>query len=134
MQVAPLPHLRADPTQMRQLLQNLLANALKFRREGLRPQIDVACSSIDLDGVPGVRIEIADNGIGFEQEHAERIFAPFQRLHSRSEYEGSGIGLSIVRRIVARHRGRIQALGTPGQGARFIIDLPSTLDAPDTES
>ncbi|MBK7146550.1 MAG: PAS domain-containing protein, partial [Xanthomonadales bacterium] len=134
LRVAPLPHLRADPTQMRQLLQNLLANALKFRREGVRPEIAVVCSLIDLDGVPGVRIEVADNGIGFEQEHAERIFAPFQRLHSRSEYEGSGIGLAIVRRIVARHRGRIQALGTPGAGARFIIDLPSALDAPDTES
>ena len=131
--VAPLPHLRGDPTQMRQLFQNLLANALKFRREGVRPEIEVACSAVEIDGVPGVRIEVADNGIGFEQEHAERIFAPFQRLHSRSEYEGSGIGLSIVRRIVARHRGRIHALGTPGAGARFIIDLPSALDAPDSE-
>jgi signal transduction histidine kinase len=71
-----------------------------------------------------IQIFIEDNGIGFEQQYAERIFQPFQRLVGRSEYEGSGMGLAICRKIVERHQGSIRALGVPGQGATFIIRLP----------
>jgi signal transduction histidine kinase len=71
-----------------------------------------------------LRLRLTDNGIGFEDAHRERIFAPFQRLHSRTEYAGTGIGLAIVRRIVDQHGGRIEAHGRPGQGAEFVVELP----------
>jgi len=124
-----LPELEADPTQMRQLLQNLLGNALKFAVPGRRPRVEVRAEAIDLPSIgqrrPGWRIVVADNGIGFEPGHAERIFAPFQRLHGRSEYEGTGMGLAIVRKIVERHGGTVAAHGVPGEGATFTVDLPA---------
>lgn len=123
-----LPVLQADETQMRQLLQNLLSNALKFAAEGRTPQIRVEAEVFHdperIERRPWVRLVVRDNGIGFDNRYAERIFAPFQRLHGRGEYEGSGIGLAIVRRIVERHGGRIFAEGRPGDGAVFTIELP----------
>lgn len=116
----PLPTIQADATQMRQLLQNLLANALKFR-DAERPCV-VAISVRRTGAV--FELRVSDNGIGFEPAYAERIFAPFQRLHPRNVYEGTGIGLAIVRRIVERHGGTIRAESDAGQGASFIVTLP----------
>ena len=123
-EAGPLPVIEADATQMRQLFQNLLSNALKFRSPDRAPVIRVEAErEAGMDG-PGWILRFTDNGIGFEPRHAEKVFAPFQRLHGRQEYEGTGIGLAIVRRIVERHRGAIQAEGSPGEGATFVIRLP----------
>ncbi len=127
-EVDALPTIRADPTQMRQLLQNLLANALKFRAEGRPCQIRIhAHERAPVDDAEATRWELCveDNGIGFDEGYAERIFAPFQRLHSRHVFEGTGIGLAIVRRIAERHGGSVRAEGHTGQGARFIVTLSS---------
>jgi PAS domain S-box-containing protein len=121
--VGEIATIDGDRTQLRQLLQNLLANALKFRAPDRAPRITVAASPAP-DEEATVLLVVEDNGIGFDPVYAERIFAPFQRLHGREEYEGTGIGLAIVRRIVERHRGRITAEGRPGVGTRFLVWLP----------
>jgi signal transduction histidine kinase len=132
-EVGNLPTIDADPTQMRQLMQNLIGNALKFHRADVRPTIRVHA-----DVVPGQAprfpgettaggrcvISVADNGIGFEEKHSERVFGAFERLHHRSEYEGTGIGLSIARKIAWRHGGHITANGAPNEGAIFTVTLP----------
>ncbi len=118
--------LHADPLQMRQLFQNLIANALKFHRPGVPPSIHITRE----DTEAGVRLVVTDNGIGFEDRYSERIFSPFQRLHTQREYEGTGMGLAIARRIVERHGGTIEAQSIPGEGSRFMIVLPQhPLDA-----
>jgi light-regulated signal transduction histidine kinase (bacteriophytochrome) len=122
-QVGELPVIAADPTQMRQLFQNLIGNALKFHKPAGKPIVQVR-SVYATDS--GCQIVVEDNGIGFEEQHLERIFAPFQRLYDRSsQYEGTGMGLAICKRIVERHGGSITARGAPGQGAMFIVTLPS---------
>jgi PAS domain S-box-containing protein len=118
--VGELPTLRADPLQMRQLLQNLIGNALKFHREGVPPVVEV--SAAVEDGV--CRLEVSDNGIGFEERYLDRIFQVFQRLHGRGVYEGTGVGLAICKKIAERHGGSITARSTPGQGSTFIVALP----------
>jgi len=124
----PMPAVDADATQMRQLLQNVLANALKFRKPNVKPEISITCSTdagVRLGGrIPHARIEIRDNGIGFDNKYKDQIFTIFQRLHGRLEYEGTGVGLATVRKIVERHGGSIDADGQPGIGATFIIELP----------
>jgi light-regulated signal transduction histidine kinase (bacteriophytochrome) len=120
--VGDLPTIDADAYQMRQLIQNLLANALKFHRPGIPVELSVTAESSGDD----VRLNVSDNGIGFAEEYRERIFGMFMRLHSRSEYEGSGLGLSLCRTIVGRHRGSIGAVSQPGQGSTFIVTLPRT--------
>jgi PAS domain S-box-containing protein len=126
-----LPTIDADPTQMRQLLQNLIGNALKFRREGEQPLVRVWCETLPSErktrshGVDGCRLFVTDNGIGFEEKYLDRIFNPFQRLHGRGEYEGTGIGLAICRKIAERHGGTITASSQPDQGATFAVMLPS---------
>jgi signal transduction histidine kinase len=133
----PLPTINADPTQMQQLFQNLIGNALKFRRAEIPPVIRITCrplADVPTDenhtaGSRGWRILVTDNGIGFETQYADRIFGLFQRLHGRGEYDGTGIGLSICRKIVERHGGRITANSQPGVGTEFVIDLPE-LTAP----
>ena len=120
--VGALPELQADATQMRQLLQNLLSNGLKFRREGVPPVLSVQASVDPRTQTCELRVE--DNGIGFEEKYADRIFSVFQRLHGRGQYEGSGIGLAICRKIVERHEGRITARSTPGVGSTFLVTLP----------
>jgi PAS domain S-box-containing protein len=121
--VGELPSIQADPTQIRQLFQNLIGNALKFHKEGERPVVDLFSTTTD-DGT--LQIYVKDNGIGFEEQYLDRIFAPFKRLHGRgSQYEGTGIGLAICKKIVERHGGSITAKSTTGHGATFIIALPS---------
>jgi signal transduction histidine kinase len=107
---------------MHQLLQNLLGNALKFHRPGVPP--DVRVSSRAIPGGDQFEIRVQDSGLGFEPQYAERIFGMFQRLHGRSEFEGTGIGLAICRKIVERHSGTIVASGVPGEGALFTVTLP----------
>jgi signal transduction histidine kinase len=122
-----LPVIDADPVQMRQLLQNLLANAIKYRDKGRPPIVRLDSSSPDAEHCT---ITVADNGIGFKQEYGERIFKMFERLHGRAQYEGSGIGLAICRRIADRHGGTITASSSPGQGATFTVTLPLSQRAP----
>lgn len=127
----PLPEIEADRTQMYQLLQNLIANAIKFVGAGVSPTIEFRvekntespAASLS-NNVEMVVIHIIDNGIGFDKEYSEQIFKPFQRLHSRSSYAGSGIGLALCQRIVERHNGRLSASSEPGQGSKFTIALP----------
>ena len=120
--LGPLPVLEADPTQMRQLFQNLLGNALKFRREGVPPVLSVR-ATLPPD-TQRCELEVEDNGIGFEEKYTDRIFNVFQRLHGRGQYEGSGIGLAICRKIAERHGGIITARSTPGVGSTFRFSLP----------
>jgi PAS domain S-box-containing protein len=120
--VGPLPTLKADPTQMRQLLQNLLSNALKFRQDGAAPVISVE-SAVDA-AARRCELKIQDNGVGFDEKYLDRLFNLFQRLHGQSKYAGTGIGLAICRKIVERHGGSITARSAPGQGATFVISLP----------
>jgi signal transduction histidine kinase len=115
---------------MRQLFQNLLSNSLRFRGEE-KPLIRVSANQVDdpagKKNDPNgswVEILVEDNGIGFDEKYLDRIFQPFQRLHGRSQYEGTGIGLAICRKIVERHGGTITAKSTPGEGATFIVTLP----------
>jgi signal transduction histidine kinase len=119
-----LPSVAADPTQMRQLLENLIGNALKYHREDVSPVVEVTGELIEEQANNQVRILVRDNGIGFDEKHLDRIFEPFQRLHGRGEYEGSGIGLAICRKIVELHGGAITARSTPGEGTTFIVTLP----------
>jgi len=120
--IGELPVLMADPLQMRQLLQNLVGNALKFRQEGVPPAVSVR-ATVDAQAQRCV-LEVEDNGIGFEGKYAERIFQVFQRLHGRGQYEGTGIGLAICRKIVERHGGSIGVRSAPGAGTTFLISLP----------
>ncbi len=118
-----LPVVEADRGQMRQLLLNLIGNALKFHRKEDPPRVRV--HSQEAGERPGwVELLVEDNGIGFDLGNLERILQPFQRLHGRSEYEGSGIGLAICRKIVERHGGSIGARSAPGEGTTFIVSLP----------
>ncbi len=118
--IGELPEIEADPLQMRQLLQNLAGNALKFHRPNVPAlvKIDAVVSETRC------RILVEDNGIGFEEKYAERIFTMFERLHGRGQYEGTGIGLAICRRIAERHGGTIEAHSKPGEGSTFIVTLP----------
>jgi signal transduction histidine kinase len=127
-QVSDLPVIEADAMQMRQLFQNLIGNAIKFRKADIDPVVKITAEFTETHDLPvqgpAVVIKIADNGIGFEQQFKEQIFVIFQRLHSRTEYEGTGIGLATCRKIVERHLGSIDALGVPGEGSTFVITFP----------
>lgn len=121
-----LPTIEVDPTQIRQLFQNLIGNALKFRREGVPPVVRITAEDVVQDGRKFCKLTFADNGIGFENEYAERIFGVFERLHGRDQFEGTGMGLAIVRKIATRHGGSVTAEGKPGEGATFTVLLPKT--------
>ena len=134
LQIGPLPDMDADPLQMRMLFQNVLSNAIKYRRPDVRPEITI--QAYDQSGRPITcerpkdnssffTFTVTDNGIGFDMKYAERIFAIFQRLHGRNEYEGTGIGLATCRKIVERHGGSISAESTPGEGSKFHFTLPA---------
>jgi PAS domain S-box-containing protein len=125
-EINDLPIIDADPLQMRQMLQNLIGNALKFHRPDELPLVTLSAqySTNPQTEEPQCTLFVQDNGIGFDEKYLDRIFTVFQRLHGRSQYEGTGIGLAVVRKIVARHGGSITARSTPGQGSTFIITLP----------
>jgi signal transduction histidine kinase len=118
--IGELPTVAADPVQMRQLLQNLLGNALKFRRDGVVPEVDV--SAHVADGI--AEITVRDNGMGFEPQYASRVFRAFERLNGASAYPGTGIGLALCRKIVERHNGAISADAEVSKGATFTVMLP----------
>lgn len=122
-EVGHLPVIEADALQMRQLLQNLLGNAIKYRRTDAAPVVRLT----SVNGPKGhCTLVVTDNGIGFNPEYAEKIFQMFERLHGRTKYDGSGIGLAICRKIVERHGGTIIGTSSPGQGATFTVTLPVT--------
>jgi len=124
-EVGSLPKIEADPMQMRQLIQNLLSNALKFQPPGNVPVVKLQARTFKvLSGEEQCELTVQDNGIGFDEKYLEKMFAVFQRLHGRSEYEGTGVGLAVCRRIIDRHHGRIDAHGQPGKGATFTVTLP----------
>jgi len=116
----------ADPLQMRQLFQNIIGNSLKYHHPDRAPEIRISRGSVPefYDPATHVAISIKDNGIGFKKEYQEKIFDIFQRLHTRQQFKGTGIGLSICKKIVERHHGFISASAVPGQGAEFIVILP----------
>ena len=105
--------------QMRQLLQNLISNAIKFRREGVTPEVEVS-ATLDADWV---KIVVSDNGIGFDPQYARRIFRVFERLHGRGAYPGTGIGLALCRKIAERHGGTVFAHSVVGEGSVFTVTL-----------
>jgi PAS domain S-box-containing protein len=133
-EIEALPTIDADPMQMRQLLQNLISNSLKYHREGVPPIVRVSSQKSDepnqesIDGsvlaTPFCQIEVMDNGIGFDEKYLDRIFTVFQRLHVKDEYEGTGVGLAICRKIVERHGGTITARSSPGEGSTFVVTIP----------
>jgi PAS domain S-box-containing protein len=134
--VGSLPMIKGHRRQIQQLFQNLITNAVKFRKPDVIPQIHISWSVVRGEDISSLNlhqelkyelynlIKISDNGIGFEQEHADKIFQMFQRLHGKQEYEGTGIGLAIVRKVVENHKGFIIAESEPGKGATFKVYLP----------
>lgn len=136
-EVGELPTIDADPTQMRQLLQNLISNALKFHKPDEPIVVKVKSRILDdyildddRDDAVGagvakmVELTVEDTGIGFDETYSDRIFKVFQRLHGRDQYSGTGLGLAVCRKIAERHNGTITAKSKPGQGAKFIVTLP----------
>jgi light-regulated signal transduction histidine kinase (bacteriophytochrome) len=143
-EIGSLPTVEADPTQLRQLLQNLIGNALKFHKPDEPPRVQVEATvepaalelqregRLDTDCTEICRLTVVDNGIGFEENRANGIFTPFKRLHGRGEYDGTGMGLAICRRIVERHGGDITATSSPGEGTTFTVLLPVARTDTDT--
>lgn len=133
-EIGPLPTLEADPSQMRQLLQNLIGNGLKFARPNEPPQVEVSSRLLPVVNgeIESCELTVRDNGIGFEEIYLDRIFELFQRLHGRQEYEGTGMGLAICRKIVERHGGSITAKSAPDAGATFLVTLPLRQEKLDT--
>ncbi|GAA4341980.1 PAS domain-containing sensor histidine kinase [Flaviaesturariibacter amylovorans] len=139
-EVGELPVLQGDRRQFQQLLQNLVGNALKYRKANVAPRVRISSDLVpgSATGLPltaeqqGARfweLRVQDNGIGFEQHDAERIFNVFTRLHGNAEYSGSGVGLAIVRKVVTNHNGYIVAEGRPGEGALFRVYFPAPAGA-----
>lgn len=148
-QLDTLPVIDAIPSQMTQLFQNLISNAIKFRKEEAAPKISIRCKLVGVDEIENytlkdetmlamrgftynwdreqfVQIDVTDNGIGFDQSYADQIFEIFQRLHSQQQVQGTGVGLAICRKVADNHHGTISAQGQPGQGASFRVSLPVT--------
>jgi light-regulated signal transduction histidine kinase (bacteriophytochrome) len=132
--IGPLPELEVIPIQIRQLLSNVILNAIKFRRPDVPPVIEIRSKKLtkqdaSRQGLDGRQeyylITVKDNGIGFENQYAETIFQMFQRLNSKSDYPGSGIGLALCKKIIENHHGSISAYGVPGEGATFTFTLPT---------
>lgn len=134
-EISPLPTVQGDATQLTQLFQNLLGNALKFHQPSVAPLIHIRSHTLEAGELPATvkprraskvyyQIDVVDNGVGFDVKYVDRIFQVFQRLHGRSQYTGTGIGLAICERVVANHGGTITANSQPGQGSIFTIYLP----------
>jgi signal transduction histidine kinase len=115
-----LPQIKGEPTQLAQLFQNLIGNAIKFRRD--EPPLVRVSAAPAADGFAEITVE--DNGIGIEKEYVDKVFLIFQRLHARDQYAGTGIGLAIVKKVVEYHGGKVWIDSTPGQGSRFRFTLP----------
>ena len=116
-----LPTVRADETHMRQLFQNIVSNALKFHAKNIAPIVTIAATKSDNTH----HITVRDNGIGIDQKYADKIFAVFQRLNVRQDYEGTGIGLAVCKKIVERYGGTIDVESKVGEGTIFTINLPA---------
>jgi signal transduction histidine kinase len=126
-EIGALPVIDAEELQMRQVLQNLMGNALKFRRPETPPVVSVAGRKFsDGSGREMCELTVRDHGIGFDEKYLDRIFNVFQRLHSRTEFEGNGMGLAIVKKIALYHGGDVTATSQPGVGTTFILTLPTT--------
>jgi two-component system CheB/CheR fusion protein len=130
--IDPLPDAEVVKSHIRQVFQNIISNAMKFSRPGINPHIRIRCERVatlafvggnDPSG-PYCRISIQDNGIGFDNAYAEKIFTIFQRLHSKEQYDGTGIGLAITRKIIEKHGGIITAYSEAGEGATFSLVIP----------
>jgi PAS domain S-box-containing protein len=119
-EVGALPTVMADAAQLGQVFSNLVGNAIKYRREGVRPEVRITARRLDRM----VEFSVADNGIGIEPEHLVAIFEMFRRLHTHDEYEGTGIGLALVKKIAERHGGEAWAESVPGEGSTFSFTLP----------
>ncbi|HZH99599.1 MAG TPA: ATP-binding protein, partial [Flavisolibacter sp.] len=133
--LSELPNIKGDERQLRQLFQNLISNALKYHKKDELPQVQISAQLVQgkdiRAGIPPEfhsqtmhLVQVKDNGIGFNPEDASRIFDLFQRLHGKTEYEGTGIGLAIVQKVVESHYGYVWAEGKPGEGAVFNVLLP----------
>lgn len=125
--VGPLGAIHADPVLLREVVRNLLGNAVKFSRGTAAPRVAMTRT----DDPRACVLTVADNGVGFDPAYADKLFVPFQRLHRSDEFEGTGIGLALCQRIVARHGGRIEASASPGAGATFRVHLPTSMRAPE---
>ena len=133
--VEPLPEVYGNHRQLVQLVQNLVSNSIKYRRPDQAPKVNISAADVDaaevahlpgiLKGQKYVRLEFSDNGIGFDEKYLDRIFQMFQRLHGRSEFAGSGIGLALCKKVVQNHHGYITARSVPGEGSVFIVYLPT---------
>jgi light-regulated signal transduction histidine kinase (bacteriophytochrome) len=132
MDIGALPVIACDAIQMRQVLQNLIGNALKYRDAARPPRIrvDAALTTSAGEEMRQVTLRVEDNGIGFDPRHQELIFKPFERLHGNEAYEGNGLGLAICRKVIDRHGGTITASSRPGEGSVFIVTLPQGLPPP----
>jgi signal transduction histidine kinase len=124
-QVGSLPVINGYRRQLQQVFQNLIGNALKYSKKNELPVIRIQSKEVEEKGQSYHLISIEDNGIGFEQEFAEKIFQMFTRLHGRSEYAGTGVGLAIVKKVVENHNGFIRVESTPGKGSTFFVYLPA---------
>jgi len=122
--VGPLPEVSGDPVLLRQVMTNLLGNAVKYSRTKARARIEIASEETETE----IQCLIRDNGVGFDMNYADRLFGVFQRLHAVDEFEGTGIGLANVKRIIQRHGGRVWAVGKVGRGATFYFSLPKTTE------
>ena len=136
--ISELPVIQGDKLQLGQLFQNLVSNALKFTRSGINPVIDITCEKLNVSDLPPhikpVRfsqyyyaLKVADNGIGFDDKYTDRIFQIFQRLHGKTEYAGTGIGLAICEKVATNHGGAISASSVMGQGSVFSVYFPISI-------
>jgi len=134
--IIDLPVVAVNPSLARQVFQNLIINALKFSKEDLRPEIHIYAekgleAKVNGDTKPVYKIYVKDNGIGFDMAYMDEVFIPFKRLHTQDKFEGTGIGLSICKKIIERHHGSISVLSEEQKGSTFIISLPDTVRLPE---
>ncbi|RYG45490.1 MAG: GHKL domain-containing protein [Chitinophagaceae bacterium] len=123
--VGHLPVVNGYRRQLQQLLQNLISNALKYCSNDVKPQIDISAVTVVEDGRKYHVIAVKDNGIGIDSQYKDKIFQMFTRLHGKNEYSGTGVGLSIVKKVVENHNGSYRVESTPGKGSTFMIALPA---------